>query len=50
MAVKFLMAHTLGSLFGKGDVAKFDTEVEKDLVDRKIADPYKAPAKSAPAA
>jgi hypothetical protein len=50
MAVKFLMAHTHGSLFVKGDVAKFDTEVEKDLVERKIAEPYKATAKSAPAA
>ncbi|PTW45078.1 hypothetical protein C8J42_101934 [Sphingomonas sp. PP-CE-1A-559] len=50
MAVKLLMTHTHGSLFVKGDIAKFDAETEKDLVERKIAETYKAPAKSAPAA
>jgi len=46
MAVKFLMAHTHGSLFVKGDVAKFEPEVEKDLVERKIAETFSATAKT----
>lgn len=49
MAVKFIIAHTLGSLYVPGDVASFDTKTEKDLTDRKIAEPYKAPVKSEPA-
>lgn len=44
--VKFKISHTLGSLYVPGDIAGFDAEVEKDLVDRKIAEVHKAPAKS----
>lgn len=36
--VKFKISHTLGSLYVPGDTAVFDEKVEKDLVDRKIAD------------
>ncbi|MCI4653120.1 hypothetical protein [Sphingomonas aquatilis] len=50
MAVKFLQSHTLGSLYVKDDVAAFEAPIEKDLVDRKIAETYKAPAKSEKAA
>lgn len=42
MPVKFLIAHMHGSQFVKGDVAKFDAAVEKNLVDRKIAEPHTA--------
>ncbi|WP_156363997.1 hypothetical protein [Sphingomonas sp. Leaf198] len=40
MAVKFIHAHHVGAHYNKDDVAKFDTEIEKDLVDRKIANKH----------
>ncbi|WP_168770692.1 hypothetical protein [Sphingomonas olei] len=46
--VKFKISHTLGSLYVPGDIAGFEPEVEKDLVDRKIAEVHKAPVKSEP--
>ena len=46
MTVKFNHAHTVGSHYNKDDVAKFEADVEKDLVDRKIADKH-TPAKAA---
>ncbi len=46
MAVKFNHAHHIGAHFNKDDVAKFDSEIEKELVERKIADKY-TPAKTA---
>lgn len=49
MTVKFNHAHSVGAHYNKDDVAKFEADVEKDLVERKIADKVaKAPA--APAA
>ena len=41
MAVKFLVPHTVGALYEEGEVAGFDAKVEKDLVDRKIAEAVK---------
>lgn len=46
MAVKFLMPHTLGSLYEEGEIAGFDPEVEGDLIERKIAEAFK-PGKAA---
>ena len=46
MAGKFLMPHTHGSLYVTADVAKFEPAVEKDLIDRKIAEKH-APKKPA---
>ena len=45
MTVKFNHAHSVGAHYNKDDVAKFDSDVEKDLVDRKIADKH-TPAKA----
>lgn len=50
MAVKFLQAHTHGSLYVPDDVAAFDKETEEDLVKRKIAEPHKPKAADKPAA
>lgn len=51
MAVKFKMPHTIGSLYVEGDIAKFDAAVEKDLINRKIAENHEAkPAATKPAA
>jgi hypothetical protein len=51
MAVKFLKSHTLGALYVKDDVAKFEAPIEKDLVDRKIAEKVTEPkADAKPAA
>lgn len=47
MAVKFKISHTLGSLYVPGDVAAFDEKVEKDLIDRKIAEKATDPKKPA---
>lgn len=44
MAVKFNHAWSVGAHYNKDDVAKFEADVEKDLIDRKIADKY-TPAK-----
>lgn len=46
MAVKFLMPHTVGALYNTEEVAGFDKETEADLVERKIAEPFKAPKQS----
>lgn len=43
MAVKFLTSHTLGALYVKNDVAKFEASIEKDLVERKIAEKVTEP-------
>lgn len=48
MTVKFNHAHPVGSHYNKDDIAKFDDEVEKDLIERKIASKYEA--KTAPKA
>lgn len=40
MAVKFTIAHTIGSLYVEGDIAKFDPKVEADLIKREIAIRY----------
>ncbi|TCP64272.1 hypothetical protein, partial [Sphingomonas sp. PP-CE-1G-424] len=45
MTVIFNHAHSVGAHYNKDDVAKFDTDVEKDLVDRKIANKH-TPAKA----
>lgn len=37
MAVKFITAHTVGSLYNKDEVAGFDAETEADLIKRGIA-------------
>ncbi|MEG8040495.1 hypothetical protein QP166_14510 [Sphingomonas sp. LR60] len=51
MAVKFLEACQQGSLYNKGEIAGFDKETEKRLIEQKFAEPYKAPAgKTEPAA
>lgn len=47
MAVKFLIAHTVGALFNAGEIAGFSKEVEKDLIDRKIAEAHKGTAPKA---
>ena len=44
-AVKFLMPHTIGTLYNEGEVAGFEDDVAADLIERKIAE--KAPAKGA---
>lgn len=38
MAVKFKQPHTVGALYNKDEIAKFDPEVEADLIKRKIAE------------
>jgi len=45
MAVKFVTSHTVGALYNKGEVAKFDPEVEADLIKRKIAEAVEAKGK-----
>jgi len=40
--VKFKIAHTLGSLYVPGDIAKFDAKTEADLVKREIAEKHQA--------
>ena len=51
MAVKFNHSHSVGAHYNKGDVATFEAEVEKDLIDRKIADKHtSAKAADKPAA
>lgn len=37
VAVKFLTAHTVGTLYNKDDVAGFDGAIAGDLIDRGIA-------------
>ncbi|MEP2103085.1 MAG: hypothetical protein ABJP02_04925 [Parasphingorhabdus sp.] len=41
VAVKFLMPHTVGSLYNEGETAGFEKGVADDLVKRKIAEPAK---------
>lgn len=51
MTVKFNHSHSVGAHYNKGDVATFEPEVEKDLVERKIADKHtSAKAADKPAA
>lgn len=45
MAVKFTRSHTVGALYNKDEVAKFDPEVEADLIKRKIAEAVEAKGK-----
>lgn len=47
MAVKFKMAHTVGTQYNEGEIAGFSREVEADLIKRDIAERYKAPADDA---
>jgi len=49
MAVKFKIQHTIGALYVPGDVAKFDAAVEKDLIEREIAEKYEPKKPAAPA-
>lgn len=44
-AVKFLMTHTAGTLYAKGETAGFDDKVADDLVKRKIAEEVKVAKK-----
>lgn len=46
MAVKFLKSCQQGSLYNKDEVASFDADVEKRLIEQKFAETYKAPAKA----
>jgi hypothetical protein len=46
MTVKFNHSHSVGAHYNKDDIATFETVVEKDLVERKIADKH-TPAKTA---
>lgn len=50
MAVKFNHSHSVGAHYNKDDVAAFDEEIEKDLIERKIATAVKAPAEKKAAA
>jgi hypothetical protein len=50
MAVKFLESHTVGALYNEGEIAGFDKKTEEDLIERKIAKPYKAEAEPVPKA
>ena len=47
MAVKFKIAHTHGSLYVPGDIAKFDAKTEQDLVKREIAEKHQDAGKPA---
>ncbi len=40
MTVKFNHAHSVGAHYNKNDVATFEADVEKDLIERKIADKH----------
>lgn len=40
MAVKFKIQHNIGALYVPGDIAKFEPAVEKDLIDREIAEKH----------
>jgi hypothetical protein len=46
MTVKFNHSHSVGAHYNKNDVATFESDVEKDLIERKIADKH-TPAKPA---
>jgi hypothetical protein len=50
MAVKFLRQCQQGTLYNKGEVASFDAETEKRLVDQKFAETVKAKPAEKPAA
>ena len=43
-AVKFLMPHTVGSLYNEGEIAGFEDDVADDLIERKIAEAVKSKA------
>lgn len=49
MAVKFLMQHTVGTLYVKDEIAGFDGPTEADLIERKIAKAVKTKATAASA-
>lgn len=44
MAVKFLKPCQQGTLYNKDEVASFDADVEKRLIEQKFAEAVKAPA------
>lgn len=46
MAVKFLKAANVGTLYNEGEIASFDAATEKALIDEEIAEAVK-PAKEA---
>lgn len=39
--VKFLMSYTIGALYNEGEIAGFDEDTAKDLIDRGIAEAVK---------
>lgn len=38
MAVKFLKSTQVGTLYNEGEIAGFDADIEKKLVDSKVAE------------
>lgn len=46
MAVKILKTTQMGTLYNPGELATFDDETEKRLIEQKFAEAYK-PAKAA---
>lgn len=42
MAVKFTKTTQVGTLYNEGEIAGFDDETEKQLVDAGVAEPLKA--------
>lgn len=50
MAVKFLKPCQQGTLYNAGEIAGFDKETEKRLIDQKFAEAHKEPSTEKPAA
>jgi hypothetical protein len=46
MTVKFLETTQVGSLYNEGEIATFDDATEEKLIDAKVAEKVKAPAKA----
>jgi hypothetical protein len=46
MAVKFLQPAQVGTIYNVGEIASFSAEIEKDLIDREIAEAVKAKGKA----
>ncbi|WP_156361013.1 hypothetical protein [Sphingomonas sp. Leaf257] len=49
MAVKFLKSTQVGTIYNTDEVAAFDAQTEKELIEAKSAEEYKEPKKAAPA-
>lgn len=50
MAVKFLKPCQQGALYNEGEIAGFDSDVEKALIEQKFAEAVKVTAKPDPKA